>query len=38
MFYGVLTLHAGSHCGFVDFKSPMDIGLEKIFARSKDTF
>ena len=39
LMFGVgLTLHAGSHCGFVDFKSPMDIGLEKIFARSAETF
>jgi ectoine hydroxylase-related dioxygenase (phytanoyl-CoA dioxygenase family) len=29
---------AGSHCGFVDFKSPLDIGLEKLFARTADAF
>ena len=29
---------SGSHCGFVDFKSPMDLGLEKLFARTAETF
>jgi hypothetical protein len=28
----------GSHCGFVDFKSPIDIGLDKLFARTAETF
>jgi ectoine hydroxylase-related dioxygenase (phytanoyl-CoA dioxygenase family) len=34
----LLILVVGSHCGFVDFKSPLDIGLDKIFARTADTF
>lgn len=35
----LLLIHfLGSHCGFVDFKSPLDIGLEKIFARTAETF
>ncbi|RDI86606.1 Mannan endo-1,6-alpha-mannosidase [Venturia inaequalis] len=29
---------AGSHCGFVDFQSPVDIGLEKVFARTAGNF
>lgn len=29
---------SGSHCGFVDFKSPLDIGLEEIFKRTAETF
>lgn len=34
----LLTNLLGSHCGFVDFKSPLDIGLDKIFARTAETF
>jgi hypothetical protein len=34
----VLIFLLGSHCGFVDFKSPLDTGLEKIFARTAENF
>ncbi|VUC26966.1 unnamed protein product [Clonostachys rosea] len=27
-----------SHCGFVDFKSPLEIGLDELFARTAETF
>jgi ectoine hydroxylase-related dioxygenase (phytanoyl-CoA dioxygenase family) len=29
---------SGSHCGFVDFKSPIDVGLETLFARTTESF
>ena len=29
---------SSSHCGFVEFKSPMEVGLEKLFTRSGDEF
>jgi ectoine hydroxylase-related dioxygenase (phytanoyl-CoA dioxygenase family) len=29
---------AGSYCGFVDFKSSMDLGLESVFVRTAEKF
>lgn len=29
---------SSSHCGFVEFKSPVDIGLEKLFSRTTEEF
>lgn len=29
---------ANSHCGFVDFQSPIDLGLENVFARTAEKF
>ena len=33
-----LTVAPGSHCGFIEFKSPVEIGLEKLFARTGETW
>lgn len=29
---------APSHCGFVDFVSPIELGLENVFARTAEKF
>ena len=29
---------SSSHCGFVDFKSPIDIGLDRLFSRTAEEF